>query len=570
MKSSNLLIFLLVLVVSGCGGGGGGVFVPPALVTIAVTPAAPSVARGTTQQFAATGKYANNSTQDLTASVTWTSTNNGVATISATGLATPVAAGQTTIRATLGSISGETIMTVTTATLVSIAVTPDNPIVAIGASPQFTATGSFTGSTTQNLTTQVFWSSSAPSVATISNAAGSNGRATAVAAGTTRIKSLFGNISGSTSLTVPGGAAANVLPVTVNGSLCSAGSYPNKPCVSVTVCTPGTATCQTINDILLDTGSYGLRIFKQVLTTVTLNQVTVPSGNLAECVKFVDGTADWGPVQSAGVILGGEPAVTVPVQVIDATFGTVPTSCGTPLATPAAAGFNGILGVGLFAQDCGTGCVTGVNNGVYFACTGATCSPSTVPLASQVQNPVALLPVNNNGVLVQLPVVPAGGAQSINGQLVLGIGTQANNGPSGVVAYPANPFTGDFITVFNGITYGDPNSSSFIDTGSNGLFFNDPGLPACAPPNAAWFCPPATTNLSAVTEGFTGMPSVTVPFQIGNAIGLFNSGNRVFAELGGQFSGIFDWGLPFFYGRNVFVGIQGRNSSLGAGPLWAY
>src|SRR4051794_15179060 len=59
---------------------------------------------------------------------------------------------------------------------------------------------------------------------------------------------------------------ANVLPLTVNGSLCSTRSYINKPCVSVTVCTPGTSTCQTIHDILLDTGSYGLRVFKSVLT----------------------------------------------------------------------------------------------------------------------------------------------------------------------------------------------------------------------------------------------------------------------------------------------------------------
>ena len=148
-----------------------------------------------------------------------------------------------------------------------------------------------------------------------------------------------------------------MLPITVNGSLCSAAfnaTYPNKPCVSVTVCTPGTSTCQTINDILLDTGSYGLRIFNQVLT-VPLTQVTVPSGNLANCVQYVDGSADWGPVQSADVVLGGEPAVTVPIQVINASFGTVPAACGTPDASPAVAGFNGILGVGLFAEDCGPG-----------------------------------------------------------------------------------------------------------------------------------------------------------------------------------------------------------------------
>ncbi|HLO25975.1 MAG TPA: Ig-like domain-containing protein, partial [Geobacteraceae bacterium] len=99
MKSSKLPIFLLVLVVSGCGGGGGAVFVPPALVAIAVTPANPSIALGTTQQFTATGTYGNSSSQNITAAVTWRSSNSAVATISTNGLATPIAVGTTRIKA---------------------------------------------------------------------------------------------------------------------------------------------------------------------------------------------------------------------------------------------------------------------------------------------------------------------------------------------------------------------------------------------------------------------------------------------------------------------------------------
>ena len=199
--------------------------------------------------------------------------------------------------------------------LVSIAVTPINPSIVLGTTEQFTATGTYSDNSTRNLTTSVIWSSSAGSVATISNAAGSNGKATSVAAGTTTITATSGNISGSTTLTVtPGGSEANnVLPITVNGSLCSANSYPNKPCVSITVCTPGTSTCQTIDDVLLDTGSYGLRLFKQVLS-VSLEQVTGGSGSLAECIQYGDGSSDWGPVQIASVILGNEPAVQVPIQ----------------------------------------------------------------------------------------------------------------------------------------------------------------------------------------------------------------------------------------------------------------
>jgi hypothetical protein len=555
------------MLVAGCGGGGGGSSAPPpTLLSLAVSPTTPSIPKGTSLQFTATGTFAGNTTQNVTGQVIWRSAIPSVATIGAFGTATAVGTGTTRITAVFGTFSSATTLTVTPALLAAIAITPANPSVAAGTTQQFAATGTLTDGTTQNLTTLATWSSQATSVATISNTAGANGLATAVGPGTTTIRAVSGTVSGFTVLTVTGGTlAANVVPITVNGSLCSSGSYPNKLCVQVTVCTPGTTTCQTVSDILLDTGSYGLRIFNQALT-VPLTQVTVPGGNLAECIQFVDGTADWGPVKSANVVLGGEPAVTVPIQVIDATFSTVPAGCGTPEASPAVAGFNGVLGVGLFDQDCGPGCVTGANNGRYFACSGTSCSGTAVPLASQVQNPVAGLPVDNNGVLVQLPSVPLGGQPSVNGQLVLGIGTQTNNTLSTVTTYPASSTGSSFITIFSG---NPASTEGFIDSGSNALFFSDSALPITI---NGWYIPSTTTALSAVNEGYTGVPSGTVPFQVGNATALFGSGNSVFVELGGSISGVsgFDWGLPFFYGRNVFVGIQGRSTSLGTGPFWAY
>ncbi len=575
MRLNKIAILLpVVLLLFGCGGGGG--TPPPPLVSIAVTPATASIANGTSQQFTATGTFSDNSTRDISSAVTWTSSNTGVATISSTGLATAISTGQTTITAASGSIpSNSATLTVTAATTVSIVVTPANPIIVIGSTQQFTATGTFSDSTTQNLTTSATWSSSNPSVATVST----TGLATPLNAGVTTISALFGGIPGSTTLTVPvpagGTGAANVLSITVNGSLCTNYSglfYPNKPCVSVTVCDPANpANCQTINDILLDTGSYGLRIFKQALTVLP----SAGTNSLAECVTFGDGSTDWGPVQSAAVVLGGEPAVTVPIQVIDATFGN-PTVCGTPEASPAAAGFKGILGVGLFAADCGAGCASAAGNGMYFTCSGTNCSGAAVPLASQVQNPVTHLPLDNNGVLVQLPAVPSGGGTSDNGQLVLGINTQSNNVSSGVTVYRANQ-AAEFTTIFNGAT----NTHSIIDSGSNALFFSAPVslLPPCASPNSEWYCPPSTTPLSAINEGATGTPSGTVTFQVGNATALFGSGNSVFGELAGTMPSNltgFDWGLPFFFGRSVYVGIEPYTgltltpTNLGIVPFWAY
>ncbi len=184
------------------------------LVSIAVTPANPSIVNGTTRQFTATGTYSNGSTQNVTTSVTWSSSNTGIAMISNSagtkGLAASVAAGSTTIRATLGSISGSTALTVTTATLVSIAVTPANPSIATGGTQQFTATGTYSNGSTQDLTASATWSSSSTGVATVSNAAGSHGLATAISAGTASMTATSGSVSGSASLTVTGGGSLTI------------------------------------------------------------------------------------------------------------------------------------------------------------------------------------------------------------------------------------------------------------------------------------------------------------------------------------------------------------------------
>jgi len=204
------LLILLSLLLVGCGSGQSSVVGSGSstrtLSSIAVTPPNHSIANATTQQFTATGTYSDNTTQDLTTSVTWASSDTSKATISnaggSNGKATAVAAGTTTIKATLGTVSGTTTLTVTAATLQSIAVTPTNPSIALGTPQQFTATGTYSDNTTQNLTASVTWDSSDTSKATISNAGGSNGKATPVAAGTTTIKATLGTVSGTTTLTV--------------------------------------------------------------------------------------------------------------------------------------------------------------------------------------------------------------------------------------------------------------------------------------------------------------------------------------------------------------------------------
>jgi len=137
------------------------------LQSIAVTPANPTIPKGLTNQFTATGAYSDGTSQNITASVTWSSGTTSVATVVSGGLASGVGVGSSVITATSGLVSGSTTLTVTAATLQSIAVTPANPTIPKGLTNQFTATGAYSDGTSQNITASVTWSSGTTSVATV-------------------------------------------------------------------------------------------------------------------------------------------------------------------------------------------------------------------------------------------------------------------------------------------------------------------------------------------------------------------------------------------------------------------
>jgi hypothetical protein len=371
---------------------------------------------------------------------------------------------------------------------------------------------------------------------------------------------------------------ANVQPITVNAG--PAGNYANGAFTSVTVCSPGTSTCQTIAGVLVDTGSSGLRILSSALTGVTLPQQKAASGApVVECLPFVSGFT-WGPVENADVQMAGEKASSVPVQVINDTAYPVPTACsnqGTSQGTLANLRANGILGVGLFAQDCGEACVsTGASNpNLYYECPASGCVVVGEALSQQVANPVALFSSDNNGVIIELPAAPNPEA-TLSGSLIFGIGTQSNNALGSATKY-ANDNFGNFTTVFKapGSSTSQSYSSSFLDSGSNGLFFltaASSGIPDCADAKS-FYCPTSTLGLSAVNQGAGGVGSGTVNFSVANADNLFKDdpNDTVLGDLAGPntLAG-FDWGLPFFYGRNVFTAIEGKSTPAGVGPYWAY
>jgi hypothetical protein len=369
-------------------------------------------------------------------------------------------------------------------------------------------------------------------------------------------------------------AASNVVPVTVDAG--PDGNSVNTLFTTITLCVPGSTTeCQTIDHIQVDTGSYGVRILASVLT-LTLPTTLASDGNsLVECTQFVDGYS-WGPVSSADLQVSGEKAASVPIQVIGASaFPTVPAACsgiGPAEDTVTAFGANGIIGIGVFEQDCGSGCdAPNTNNGFYYSCSQTSCAPIAASVAGQVLNPVALFTTDNNGSILELPSVAAPGAATVSGSLIFGIDTQTNNVSGNQTVLNVDPSNGDFTIVFNGQTL----TQSFVDSGTNGIFFNDSSLTACTDPNfSGFYCPASTQNFTATLMGVNNT-SATATFSVGNAQALASANPTftAFPALAGTFAAstdTFDWGLPFYYGRRVSTAIETRATAVGTGPYVAF
>ena len=216
MKAHAVCAALLCLgLLSGCGSGSFAPGIGGNLKSIEITPAGPSVPLGETQQFTAIGHYRDGSTQDITATVAWSSSNTSVATISGSGFASTHSTGSVTVDATLSKVSGSGTFTVTDAVLVSMAITPANPAIILGTLNQFTATGTFSDQTTKDITATVAWSSSNRNIASIDG----GGLAAALALGSLSISATSNSISGSTSVSVQAPTLLSISIFPANGRI---------------------------------------------------------------------------------------------------------------------------------------------------------------------------------------------------------------------------------------------------------------------------------------------------------------------------------------------------------------
>ena len=181
---------------------GGGV-----LQSITVTPSSLSVPAGARHQFTAMGNYSDGSKKDLTSSAYWSSSDMSVAVPAGHGMVLTMTQGTAIIAARLNSIYGTSSVTATTPVLSSISITPTGLSIAVGKSQQFSATGTFSDGSTQNLTNAVTWTSSVPQVASVS----SSGVVTTLATGATALTAVSGALHGYAGLrvTAAGGPISN-------------------------------------------------------------------------------------------------------------------------------------------------------------------------------------------------------------------------------------------------------------------------------------------------------------------------------------------------------------------------
>jgi hypothetical protein len=168
------------------------------LTSIRVVSALQAMPLGTVQQLTAIGTFSDGSTRDLTASAGWSSASADIVSISRSGLAAANSIGNTTVSARAASIGGSAPLAVSAAALMSISISPANPMMPLGSSRQLAATGLYTDGSMHDVTQSVTWNVDNPLIAKVSGM----GVATAQQVGATGVESSLGGIVGSVTLTV--------------------------------------------------------------------------------------------------------------------------------------------------------------------------------------------------------------------------------------------------------------------------------------------------------------------------------------------------------------------------------
>jgi Concanavalin A-like lectin/glucanases superfamily/Bacterial Ig-like domain (group 2)/Abnormal spindle-like microcephaly-assoc'd, ASPM-SPD-2-Hydin len=386
------------------------------LVSIAVTPASPAIAPGTNQQFTATGTYADGSTLNLSTSASWSSSSMSVATVSAQGLGTGLTTGQTMITATVAGVGGSDTLTVTSATLVSISVVPLSSTIPLGTTAQFDATGVFSDGTTQDVTTSVRWTSSEGSVASISNASGSQGLATSVAPGVTTISALSAGITGSATLTVSSTALVSITVGPANPSIAlgttqqftATGTFTDGTQQNLTL----SATWSSTNTAVATVSPAGLGTSTTVGTaSITASLGTVSGSTLLTVTQAAVVSVTVSP-SAAAVPAGIRQLFTAQAKFTDGTTQDVTASAHWSSSIPGVATISNSSGTNGLANTFGSGSTT------VSAMLGSVSDSGSLTVTSAVLAAIQITPLS--------PIVPLDGTGQLNATGIYTDGSSAN------------------------------------------------------------------------------------------------------------------------------------------------
>ena len=295
----------------------------PALLTITISPPnqnSPSSALpvGESEQLTATGNFSDGSTQDLTQSATWSSSESATASVSAHGVLTAVSGGMVQVSAAYQGVTGSASIAITQSALLTIAVSPSQSSLPVGETRQLTLTANFSDGSIQNLTQSATWTSSASAIATVN----AQGVVTAVSVGGTQLSATYHGITATASVTVTQPALLTItigpnqstLPLGESEQLTATGSYSDgstqnltqsaawsSSSLSVSVSIQGmatgkglgvaqvSATCQGI------TGSTAVTVGAAALLGITVSpsQYSLPAGASKQLIavgNFSNGT----------------------------------------------------------------------------------------------------------------------------------------------------------------------------------------------------------------------------------------------------------------------------------------
>lgn len=383
-----------------------------------------------------------------------------------------------------------------------------------------------------------------------------------------------------------GGANSSVANPRVNNSVNLVvdgginGTALNRSYITLTICQVGTSNCQTIDHIVVDSGSTGLRINQSALTVGGLTPLSYNGAPIYQCMQYAAGYA-FGPVVNLDLRIAGESAFNIPVQIFEYNNpDMVPNSCsyGMPPANLATGfGANGIIGINPISNP---------NNdytpGGVYTCDSNTCTevsnPNNIPQVLNI-NPIAAFVNDNNGAIFSLPKVSSAATmESQLGTLTFGLNTQDNNQVSNSVSkLLGSPNTDTWPVGFFIANTGSQNTVAMFDSGTPTYSMNVP-IPFCTSPYDNVYCPAnGPYTIISMLSGVYGGTLIPLTSTIVNYSYLGGFTN-VMPYLGQSIVSIPSvantlYGLPAFFGNNIYLGFKGAGSSgsvtpLGQGPAW--